>query len=220
MKKIVMTAALALAATATFAQGGAFSYSDPVTISRSLDNDIMSDVDIDLPNWIDLNPENLNMYSTTNNPDSWADLNNGFAIGSFVLGISATRECKVRAMAENADGPGSNSFPANRYSLVVNNAFPAAPAGNATINPGTLTQANNVYMVAGTGFAATVAGVASQGVQVAANSTGCYKQRFGWTLWAFQSTAAGGTLPVGDYYSHNLEGGEYTTDLRFAAYLD
>jgi hypothetical protein len=201
MKKIVLASAFAFAAFAANAQSNT-----PSTVDRSEDVANLN-ITMTLHNWIDIDNENTDLISAE--PNSWNDLNNGWNVGSAPFNLSASRKCKISAVAtsmrEQTGGHAMNdqagwSFGAQYLSL---------EAGQSSL--GTIPQT-----VLGPGFSDNWIqdnNLASAS-DVYTSNQGMYLRRLNPTIGAFKHSAPG------TYYTLNLNGGTYKGKVTFTATLN
>ena len=202
MKKIVLASAIAFAAISANAQSIM-----PSTADRSEDAANLN-ITMTLHNWIDIDNENTNLVSAE--PNSWTDLNYGWNVGAAPFHLSASRKCKIQALATSmreqtgthatSDVPGW-FFGAQYLSLEAGlsglSTFPfigvTGPGfSDNWIQDNNLSNANDVYT----------------------SNQGMFLRRLTPVIGAFKQS------PNGTYYTLNLNGGTYKGTVTFTATLN
>lgn len=183
MKKVIIAAAFAFAATGANAQSTQFRDSDNAT----------TNISVMLPNWIDLEPEGQTVTSNVVLNGNWVNnLNNGWQLGEVIYTVSATRKFQITATATDLTRAGSptvgNWINNSRISLT-------ASAATGGINPG-------VWAVAVPFQSAATNSMTMSPATLATNTTGCHMTNFtvGYNLYK--------NAPQGTYYADNIVGHE------------
>ena len=233
MKKVILSAALLVAALGAQAQMATFVAPSTGIFSE---NDITCQYNMELPDWIDL--DNDDNQISTNLPTTWNHLNNGWEFPAYSMTLSSSRKAQIRVMADDVrreDHSASNDagffFPASELSLSVRE-HPSA--WTETVKGSLWNGANHDYgqsSLPTTGSGGPTDFSTAQ--QVLVTDHGVYGMRYQWTLAAFKVGAltnntgtpidGANNRPDGEYYNYNLNGDnveDYVTTVRFEATLN